>query len=86
MYFLNIFQDQNYLATPKKIFFYHYFKNLIVTLKVTRKNQQRSIYFKGQLSRASHLDKNMELLKCLIVLYEQFINRKTKERWNTRIF
>jgi hypothetical protein len=27
------------------------------------KKQQRSIYFKGQLSRASHLDyKNMELL------------------------
>ena len=42
------------------------------------KKQQRSIYFKGQLSRASHLDKNMELLKCLIVLYEQFINRKQK--------
>jgi hypothetical protein len=53
----------NYLVTPKKIFFHLHFKNLIITLKVIRKKQQRIIYLRGQLRRASQLDyKNMELL------------------------
>ena len=53
MYFLNTFSRSELYVTPKKIFFHHHFKNLIVTLKLIREKQQTSIYFKGILSRAS---------------------------------
>ena len=60
MYFLNTFSRSELYVTPKKIFFHHHFKNLIVTLKLIREKQQRSIYFKGILSRASQRKRQRE--------------------------
>ena len=53
MYFLNTFSRSELLSNPEKNILHHHFKNLIVTLKLIREKQQRSIYFKGILSRAS---------------------------------
>ncbi len=62
-FFQNTFSRSELFSHSEKNIFSSSFQKFHRHIKSNKKKQQRSIYFKGQLSRAIHLDyKNMELL------------------------